>query len=90
MVHSDNHLIGPSPAQAVLLSCITTGLVVGAQTFQEQCGAFRDMVHQRLAVSLHVALSLLKGQAPNVAQAFLIVLCLRDKSTTPSEEPLQV
>lgn len=80
-----SNLIDPSSAQAVSLSCVSAGLVVGAQAFEEQRGAFRDVVHQRLAIALHVALGLLKRQAANVAQALLVVLCLRGKS--PSEEP---
>lgn len=53
-------LIDPTPAHAVSLSCVSAGLVVGAQAFEEHSGAFRDMVHQRLAIPLHVALGLLK------------------------------
>lgn len=77
-------LTDPSPAQAVSLSGVSAGLVVGAQAFQEQRGAFRDVVHQRLAIALHVALGLFKGQAADVTQALLVVLCLKGKS--PSEE----
>lgn len=67
-------LINQTSLLAVLFGGVFAGLVVGAQTLQQQRGAFRDVMHQRLAVALHVALSLFKGQAPDVSERFLVIL----------------
>lgn len=46
----------------------------GAQDLQELGGLIGDVMHEDLAVALHVALRLLKGQPANVLQGLLVVL----------------
>lgn len=57
-----------------LLHTVSSGLVVGAQALQQCSGAFRNVVHERLSIALHVALGLFERQAADVAQTLLIVL----------------
>ena len=57
------------PVGALLL-----GLVVGAEVLEERGGPIGDVVHEGLAVALHVAFRLLEGQASDVAQRLQVVL----------------
>lgn len=68
------HLVGCAPVQAVSVCGISAGLVVCTQALQQQSGALWDVVHQSLAIALHVALGLIEGQPPNVAEGLLVVL----------------
>lgn len=68
-------LTHPDTQGLPITSALETEAVVGAEALQQLSGLLRNMVHEGLAVALHVAFGLLKRQLADVPKCFLVILC---------------